>query len=170
LRPSANIKKLERPHYNKGSEDMTGQQKDTSQPWNQESITCPKEDCPFCSIEIKDIIEARYKTAMAIKDRNPVTRGHLLILPERHVLDYFLLTSREKQNIDALLAICRKKIMEEDPTVSGFNIGVNCGDSAGQTIFHCHVHLIPRRDGDTSSPRGGVRGVMPGKRDYPGTM
>ncbi|WP_371418665.1 HIT family protein [Desulforhopalus sp. IMCC35007] len=133
----------------------------------KESIHSAKEGCRFCSSAVQDSVVAKYKTAMAIQDRNPVTRGHLLILPERHVVDYFLLTSKEKQNIDALLAICRLNIMSEDPTVSGFNVGVNCGESAGQTIFHCHVHLIPRRDGDTPSPRGGVRGVIPGKRDYP---
>jgi diadenosine tetraphosphate (Ap4A) HIT family hydrolase len=131
------------------------------------TFNSPKKDCPFCSTATTDAIVARYKTALAIKDRNPVTRDHLLILPLRHVADYFMLTTKEKQNIDALLAICRQNIMANDPTVSGFNIGVNCGESAGQTIFHCHVHLIPRRDGDTPFPRGGVRGVIPGNRDYP---
>lgn len=104
---------------------------------------------------------------MAIYDQNPVTDKHLLIVPKRHVADYFSLTLEEKCDMDRLLRICKEGIARKDNSVTGFNIGINCGKSAGQTIFHCHVHLIPRRDGDTPSPRGGVRGVIPKKRSYP---
>ncbi|MFT5697649.1 MAG: diadenosine tetraphosphate (Ap4A) HIT family hydrolase [Desulforhopalus sp.] len=124
-------------------------------------------DCIFCSALTKMKIEKRYKSVIAIKDQNPVTKDHLLILPLRHVEDYFLLTNEEKFHADTLIHICKKAITERDPSVTGFNIGINCGESAGQTIFHCHIHLIPRRDGDTPSPRGGVRGVIPEKMNYP---
>lgn len=124
-------------------------------------------DCPFCSAHKKMQIEAAYKTAIAVRDRYPVTRDHLLIVPVRHVADYFSLTSREKSHVHRLLTICKEAIAEKDLSVSGFNIGINCGESAGQTIFHCHIHLIPRRNGDNPAPRGGVRGVIPEKMNYP---
>jgi ATP adenylyltransferase len=81
-------------------------------------------------------------------------------------VDYFSLTEIEKRDADRLIEICRKRITEKDSTVTGFNVGMNSGESAGQTIFHCHIHLIPRRDGDTPNPRGGVRGVIPDKMGY----
>ncbi|MFT5729241.1 MAG: diadenosine tetraphosphate (Ap4A) HIT family hydrolase [Desulforhopalus sp.] len=124
-------------------------------------------DCLFCLASIKMVIEDKYKTVIAIKDRHPVTKGHLLIIPLRHVEDYFSLTALEKYDADKLITSCKKTIIDHDPSVTGFNIGINCGESAGQTIFHCHIHLIPRRDGDTPSPRGGVRGVIPERMSYP---
>lgn len=123
--------------------------------------------CLFCSASTKMEVQDRYKTMIAIQDKHPVTKGHLLIVPLRHVADYFSLTYREKYDADILISSCKKTIMEQDPLVTGFNIGINCGESAGQTIFHCHIHLIPRRNGDTLSPRGGVRGVIPEKMSYP---
>jgi diadenosine tetraphosphate (Ap4A) HIT family hydrolase len=72
----------------------------------------------------------------------------------------------ERRDADSLLRLLKEALCKNDPTINGYNIGVNCGESAGQTIFHVHYHLIPRRDGDTQNPRGGVRGVIPGKRDY----
>ncbi len=92
--------------------------------------------------------------------------SHLLIVPKRHTADYFSLTETERRDADRLIQICRKRISEKDSTVTGFNVGMNSGESAGQTIFHCHIHLIPRRDGDTPSPRGGVRLVIPEKMGY----
>ena len=112
-------------------------------------------------------IEAKYNTVVAIQDKYPVTKGHLLIVPIRHVEDYFSLTDREKYDADKLIKLCKKTIEAQDSSVTGFNIGINCGESAGQTIFHCHIHLIPRRDGDSLTPRGGVRGVIPEKMSYP---
>ena len=124
------------------------------------------EDCPFCLHNLKGRIVAEFDSVVAIEDGYPVTDGHLLIIPKIHTADYFSMPDREKQDSNQLIVILRKRIKAEDPSVTGFNIGVNCGESAGQTIFHCHVHLIPRRDGDVSNPRGGVRGVVPGKMNY----
>ncbi len=124
------------------------------------------EDCQFCSQNIQERIVGEYKSASVIKDKFPVSKDHMLIVPKRHTSDYFSLTQTEKRDADRLIEIWRKKIAEMDSTVTGFNIGINCGESAGQTIFHCHIHLIPRRNGDTPAPRGGVRGVIPEKMGY----
>ena len=105
-------------------------------------------------------------TAIAIKDRYPVTRYHTLVMPRRHTPDFFTMTSQERRDTEALILLTKNKILEKDPSVTGFNLGVNCGESAGQTIMHAHMHLIPRRDGDTPFPRGGVRGVIPEKMPY----
>ena len=90
----------------------------------------------------------------------------MLIIPKRHTADYFSLTEAERRDADKLIEVLRKRISEKDSTVTGFNVGMNCGESAGQTIFHCHIHLIPRRKGDVKQPRGGVRGVIPEKQSY----
>jgi len=122
--------------------------------------------CPFCELG-KKRIEATSELAVVIRDGYPVTPLHTLIVPKRHVSDYFDLYQPEANAINRLLMGQKAAIMKMDHTVTGFNIGVNCGESAGQTIFHCHVHLIPRREGDVSRPRGGVRHVIPDKADYP---
>ena len=80
--------------------------------------------------------------------------------------DYFSMKETEKKDTDILIMKLKKRIMEKDDSVTGFNIGTNIGESAGQTIFHAHIHLIPRRNGDTPHPRGGVRGVIPEKMSY----
>jgi diadenosine tetraphosphate (Ap4A) HIT family hydrolase len=123
-------------------------------------------DCPFCNQDIKSRIVAEHGSVFAVYDRFPVTEGHLLILPKRHTADWFSLTEEERHDAEKLILCLREKLLADDPTISGFNIGVNCGASAGQTIFHAHIHLIPRRDGDTDDPRGGVRGVIPHKQKY----
>ena len=123
--------------------------------------------CPFCQPSVQAKAVEEWGTVLAIADRNPVTRGHTLILPVRHTPDFFSMTYEEKKDADELLQQLRARIKESDPTVTGFNIGVNCGVSAGQTVPHAHIHLIPRRDGDTSEPRGGVRGVIPDRMAYP---
>nr|WP_320012200.1 HIT family protein [uncultured Desulfobulbus sp.] len=127
---------------------------------------CSNPDCLFCYHNIKPLIVAEYGSVVAIKDTFPVSEGHHLLLPKRHAEDYFSLTEREKQDADCLIALLRDRICALDASVTGFNLGVNCGASAGQTIFHCHIHLIPRRNGDTANPRGGVRGVIPHKMNY----
>jgi ATP adenylyltransferase len=104
--------------------------------------------------------------AYAIRDGFPVTEGHTLVIPKRHVEDYFGLTQDELVACDELLRVSKEQIQNQDASVTGFNIGINAGESAGQTIFHCHLHLIPRRTGDVVDPRGGVRGVIPGKQKY----
>lgn len=99
-------------------------------------------------------------------DLHPVTPGHVLVIPVRHVEDFFGMTREEKTDCAALVEELRGRILNEDPSVAGFNVGVNCGEAAGQTVMHAHVHLIPRRRGDTPRPRGGVRGVIPEKMAY----
>lgn len=121
--------------------------------------------CAFCAMA-GELVVAHNSLAYAIRDTSPVTPLHTLILPHRHAASYFDLDANEKRAIDELLEEARADILARDPTVAGFNIGINVGAVAGQTIFHCHVHLIPRRPGDTANPRGGVRAVMPGKADY----
>jgi ATP adenylyltransferase len=123
-------------------------------------------DCPFCYDNIKSRIVDELNSVVAIEDENPVSDGHLLIIPKRHCIDHFAMTQQEQMDANCLLKILRDRITENDSTVTGFNIGMNSGESAGQTVFHCHIHLIPRRNGDTPNPRGGVRGVIPDKMNY----
>ena len=130
-----------------------------------EPITSIKE-CPFCYHNCKTRIVEELETVFSIQDQYPVAENHLLIIPKRHTEDYFSLSENERFEANQLIKISRKNILQNDSTVTGFNIGMNCGESAGQTIFHCHIHLIPRRDGDTPAPRGGVRGVIPSKMSY----
>ena len=85
---------------------------------------------------------------------------------EKIVNDFFDLNINEKEAIFELLELEREKLIEQDNLITGFNIGINDGSDAGQTVMHCHVHLIPRRNGDMSDPRGGVRGVIPEKQSY----
>jgi len=122
--------------------------------------------CPFCSPEIRKRIIAKHGSVFAVADRFPVTDGHLLVIPRRHTPAWFTMAAQERRDAEALLLFLREKLLAEDPTITGFNIGMNCGASAGQTIFHAHIHLIPRRDGDTDDPRGGVRGVIPERQKY----
>ncbi len=123
-------------------------------------------DCPFCSGSITGRIVEGNDTAIAIRDKYPVTRYHTLVMPRRHTPDFFTMTSLERRDAEALVLVMKNKILEKDPSVTGFSLGVNCGESAGQTIMHAHMHLIPRRDGDTPFPKGGVRGVIPEKMAY----
>lgn len=119
-------------------------------------------DCRFCYENITNRIVEEHATMTAITDGYPVTEGHLLVVPKRHIADYLALSQRERNDADDLIRFLSGAIRQKDDRVTGFNIGANCGESAGQTIFHAHIHLIPRRDGDTPDPRGGVRGVIPG--------
>jgi diadenosine tetraphosphate (Ap4A) HIT family hydrolase len=125
-----------------------------------------RSDCPFCIENIQSEIIERLDSVYAIEDRYPVTTNHILIIPMRHSEDFFSLTAEERRDVEALLLLMKKRISERDSSVTGFNIGANCGKSAGQTVFHAHIHLIPRRDGDNPNPRGGVRGVIPRKMSY----
>jgi diadenosine tetraphosphate (Ap4A) HIT family hydrolase len=108
----------------------------------------------------------RNSSVFAINDKYPVTQGHTLAIPKRHAVEYFELSDAERRDADSLLKFLKQSIFKKNPTITGYNIGLNNGASAGQTIFHVHYHLIPRRDGDAENPRGGVRGVIPGKRAY----
>jgi ATP adenylyltransferase len=104
--------------------------------------------------------------AYAIRDAFPVTPLHALVIPKRHVRGYFELGRAELHACHRLLEQEKKAIEQAEPSVEGFNLGVNDGEVAGQTIFHCHVHLIPRRKGDVEDPTGGVRNIIPGKGVY----
>ena len=119
--------------------------------------------CPFCNPIAEDIV-ARNDLCYALWDRFPVSRGHLLVIPFRHVPDYFSLTAGEKQAVLALVDVGRSLIEENFPP-AGYNIGINVGEAAGQTVMHCHCHVIPRYAGDVRDPRGGVRRVVPHKQN-----
>jgi ATP adenylyltransferase len=121
--------------------------------------------CVFCNIDLGRVI-LENDLAYVIYDGFPVTEYHCLIIPKRHAETYFDLTEDERNACHRLLVEMKDRIQHQDSSVDGFNIGMNCGESAGQTVFHCHTHLIPRRTGDTDNPRGGVRGVIPEKQQY----
>ncbi len=124
-------------------------------------------DCLFCRLQSnKDTILLHNELCFAINDANPVTPGHTLVIPYRHEADYFALSVAEQQAIHEVLQVRRRQLLESDPTIEGFNMGINAGEVAGQTVFHVHVHLIPRRRGDVDEPRGGVRGVIPARQKY----
>jgi diadenosine tetraphosphate (Ap4A) HIT family hydrolase len=120
--------------------------------------------CPFCNPLAEDIV-AKNDLCYARWDRYPVSKGHLLVIPFRHTPDFFSLTPEEKIALFSLVVSC-KSLIEENFTPAGYNIGINVGKAAGQTVMHCHCHVIPRYVGDVKEPRGGVRGVVPGKRGY----
>lgn len=122
--------------------------------------------CRFCPDTIKDRIVAAFGSVWAVEDRYPVSEGHHLIVPKRHTADWFQLSAPERGDADALIHLIRQKLLASDGSITGFNVGMNCGASAGQTIFHAHIHLIPRRDGDMTDPTGGVRGVIPDRMSY----
>ena len=122
-------------------------------------------DCIFCHPEDARVF-LRNDLAYAFWDAFPVTRLHSLIVPYRHAQDYFSLKADELLACDDLLRRASERLRSDDQSVEGFNIGANVGAVAGQTIFHCHLHLIPRRSGDVENPRGGVRHIIPGTGTY----
>jgi len=130
-----------------------------------ESYNDRKKGCIFCNIP-KDRIIKSNELAVVIKDNYPVTKHHCLIIPKRHCADYFDLYQPEINAISQLINDTKDMLIKKDKTIKGFNIGNNSGEVAGQTIFHCHIHLIPRRKNDTDNPRGGVRGVIKDKQNY----
>ena len=124
-----------------------------------------KNYCLFCVVRPNELLSEN-ESCYASKDAHPVTSQHTLIIPKRHVVDYFDLTELELVGIHQMLIAMRSRIKNDDLTVKGFNIGVNAGKTAGQSIPHVHIHLIPRRQGDVENPQGGVRGVIPDKQKY----
>jgi diadenosine tetraphosphate (Ap4A) HIT family hydrolase len=120
--------------------------------------------CLFCYTNRKKLIEN--ELAFAIFDKFPVVDGHILIIPKRHFDNYFEITQAERNATHALILELKQKLQEDDSTITGFNIGINQGETAGQTIPHCHIHLLPRRKNDVENPRGGVRHTIPGKGFY----
>ncbi len=120
--------------------------------------------CPFCNIPEKNIL-FKNDLAFAIFDKYPVSKGHILIIPFRHVETFFETSKEEKIAILDLIDKA-KEYLDKKFSPDGYNIGVNVGKAAGQTVFHLHVHVIPRYKGDVEDPTGGVRGVIPEKRIY----
>ena len=125
----------------------------------------PNKPCLFCNIEESGLVDEN-QLAYVSYDSYPVTEKHCLIIPKRHVKDYFDLTEEEIVACDQLIKKIKEEIVIKDPLVKGFNIGTNSGKVAGQSIMHCHIHLIPRREGDVKNPQGGVRSVIPLKQHY----
>jgi diadenosine tetraphosphate (Ap4A) HIT family hydrolase len=119
-------------------------------------------DCPFCTRLAAGEVSAASATAAAFPDAYPVAEGHLLVIPRRHVEDLFALPVDEWDGVWGLV----RQVQAQAPPAEGWNLGVNAGPAAGQTVAHAHVHLIPRRAGDVPDPRGGVRWVLPDRADY----
>ena len=131
----------------------------------KESYEVREEGCLFCEIQKERILDED-NLFYVIRDGFPVTDLHTLVIPKRHVETYFDLYQPELNSCNRMIQKFKQQIEKEDVSVKGFNIGINNGEVSGQTIFHCHVHLIPRREGDVKNPRGGVRGVIPNKQEY----
>ncbi len=125
----------------------------------------PNNPCLFCNSKESGIIHEN-KLAYASYDTYPVSKYHCLIIPKRHINDYFDLTDEEVIACNKLIQIIKKEILDQDQSVKGFNLGTNIGKVSGQSIMHCHLHLIPRRESDVENPQGGVRSVIPNKQHY----
>ncbi len=124
------------------------------------------ETCPFCRLARRVEIICETASCVAFYDGYPVSPGHALIVPKRHVASYFDLTHHEREAMNVMLQYVKQKI-DERFHPDGYNIGINVGEAAGQSVFHVHMHLIPRYKGDVANPKGGVRGVIPKKQKYP---
>ena len=121
--------------------------------------------CPFCKLNSKVELICETATAVAFFDGYPVSKGHTLIIPKHHVANYFDLSDEEQQDLWQMVNHC-KTILEKRFHPDGFNVGINVNKAAGQSVFHVHIHLIPRYKGDVENPKGGVRGVIPQKKNY----
>jgi diadenosine tetraphosphate (Ap4A) HIT family hydrolase len=120
--------------------------------------------CPFCELPEGRIFQSN-KTAFAIRDAYPISDGHTLLIPKRHIKSWFDTTDTERYDLFELLSLAKNKLANEfNP--DGFNIGINDGPAAGQTVPHLHIHLIPRFQNGQEDPRGGVRWVIPSKAKY----
>ncbi len=125
-----------------------------------------KEGCIFCDKTNCKVIYSTENFFIIRDTAYPVTKHHTLIVTNRHVEDFFNLTKKEMNDLDEILKKQKEELKNLDNEISAFNVGVNIGKDAGQSIMHCHIHLIPRRKGDVEDPRGGVRGVIPEKQKY----
>ncbi len=125
----------------------------------------PNNPCLFCNVSLSEYIFEN-NLAFSTFDSYPVSKLHTLIIPKRHVENYFDMSEEEVLSCNQLIKKTKHKIQELDSTVDGFNIVTNSGKLAGQSIMHCHIHLIPRRKNDVDNPQGGVRGVIPSKQHY----
>lgn len=124
-----------------------------------------KPSCPFCELPTQRVM-ARNAHGVVIRDAFPVSPGHTLIIPHRHIGSFFELTLPERENLLQLLDQARAELQKSNPVPDGFNVGINDGPAAGQTVPHLHIHLIPRYAGDMADPRGGVRWVIADKAAY----
>jgi len=122
-------------------------------------------DCPFCRKSRSDDIVAHTKLSLAFLDSFPVNEGHCLIVPRRHVASFFDMTTAEQLDLFSLLPRV-KEFIERHHIPSAYNIGINIGEAAGQTVDHAHLHVIPRYAGDVEDPRGGIRRILPDKACY----
>ena len=125
----------------------------------------PNNPCLFCNSKTSGITHEN-NLAYASYDTYPVSEQHCLIIPKRHVADYFELSNEELIACNDLIKIVKQEVLHKDKNVKAFNIGTNAGKIAGQSIMHCHIHLIPRREGDVDNPQGGIRSVIPKKQHY----
>ena len=125
----------------------------------------PNNPCLFCNIDESGCAHEN-NLAYASYDSYPVSKHHSLIIPKRHIKDYFDLSNDELIACDELIKIVKQEILSKDQSVIGFNLGTNIGKASGQSILHCHFHLIPRRENDVENPQGGVRSVIPNKQHY----
>ena len=125
----------------------------------------PNNPCLFCDVSESGCAHEN-DLAYASYDSYPVSEHHCLIIPKRHIKDYFQLTQDELTACHELIKIVKDEILSKDQSVKGFNLGTNIGKVSGQSILHCHFHLIPRREDDVKNPQGGVRSVIPNKQHY----
>ena len=125
----------------------------------------PNNPCLFCNISESGSIHEN-ELPYSSYDTYPVSKHHCLIIPKRHIRDYFELSNEELIACNDLIKIVKNEIINKDQNVKGFNLGTNIGNVSGQSIMHCHFHLIPRKDGDVENPQGGVRSVIPNKQHY----
>ena len=125
----------------------------------------PNNPCLFCDVSESGCAHEN-DLAYASYDSYPVSEHHCLIIPKRHIKDYFQLTQDELTACHELIKVVKDEIFTKDQSVKGFNLGTNIGKVSGQSILHCHFHLIPRREGDVENPQGGVRSVIPNKQHY----
>ncbi len=122
-------------------------------------------ECRFCTPKPHEVLDEN-ELCMTLIDNYPISQGHCLIIPKRHAETYFDLNQAEVNASNRLLHQARDRLVTEDATITGFNTGMNSGESAGQSIFHAHMHVIPRRHGDQENPRGGMRKIFPDKANY----
>ena len=121
-------------------------------------------NCPFCTLAPERIIDSN-EFGVIIRDGFPISPGHTLVIPKRHIGSWFAISNAEQLGLLDLLARA-KVVLQEELNPDGYNIGINDGPAAGQTVPHLHVHLIPRYKGDQDDPRGGVRWIIPNKAKY----
>jgi diadenosine tetraphosphate (Ap4A) HIT family hydrolase len=120
--------------------------------------------CPFCNLPVHRVVDEN-ALALVVRDAYPISAGHTLVLPKRHVGSFFDLGTDEREAMMRMLDAAKGRL-DKELAPAAYNVGINDGPCAGQTVPHVHVHLIPRYPGDTRDPRGGVRWVLPEKADY----